>query len=802
MMTKLNNKIVNQILKKKNDKEKASVKITRQEKPEVEVRGKYNFQDNNDIESLENDSDNNSSNSHLESLNNIIIKKEQIEVIDNNRMKKKENVTSEVLIDEQDKNKLGTSEKLKQGYTSLLINNKEKKCQIDKDLFSTKNLSNLIKNNNENNTQTEFNEENLINFKFSRNDNDFIPDEFIFYKKEFSDIASDFSINKSTFPEINQNNKEILKIKNNDFSELLIKEEHELTVEKIKNNVSPLNNFENLDFIKKSSSNKNKEIKSEDNNEDIITKHKNSLISLTTEYQAFASIIDKEKKPDFCIKDSSNNYSEYQSKQSHLHRQQQETYINNNNKIIFSPDKDKLQSNKNKKDFKEIHTKEKEGNDIYLNKINDKHDTEIAKTKLSKNRKNKNEENDFLLYEEERPSDLVVKRSKEQKIDLENCGKESNMKKEKIINNNKEKVCSDNLIKKNSKSISSSNIKYKKEKENLNMNKNKVNISKEKSFSPKSRIIREEDRINTFNRLIQDANRRIEANNELERIKSQLNIKYESNLHKKYNSNDWETIYTKRFQNFINQKNFKIENKIEENKLKEKENEMKIIEDIESRKRTAPMYKIEQSSKRLYNEAEKQKLKKEKNIQKYDDYINTVLTTCRSPQNKLINGFKSPRNQKESQNAFKDTLSKVKSEKNLVLIKSKSNSHFYEDQVKCDKSYTNKNFIKPNKTSNNCFFPSNMNSNIKKKKTLNNLKRNHNNIGVSISSPKENKNSFTSSPYMSNQDFHTRNSPNVNIKLNDFHSVKSVNTIKNKKNIFIPASKIDKYLDTIMNNIK
>jgi len=803
MMTKLNNKIVNQILKKKNDKEKAFAKITRQEKPEVEIRGKYNFQDNNEPESLDNDSDNNTSKSPLESLNNIIfIEKEEKQEIHLKSMKKKEKDIKEVLIDEQDKNKTRTIEKLKQGYTSLLTNNREKMGQRDKDFFSTKNLSNLIKNNYDNNTETEFIEENLINFKFSGNDKDFIPDEFIFYKKEFSDIASDFSINKSSIPEMNQNNKDVLKTKNNDFSELLIKEEHELTVEKINNTVSPLNNFENLNIIRKSSSNKNKEIKTDDIDENFITKDKYTLTSLNTESQPFVSIIDKEKKPDICIEDPSSNFSEQKSKQLIIKVQQQETSINNNNEFVLSSEKGKLQSNQNKKPKKEMHNKEKEGNDIYLNKLNDKKVKENPNSKLSKYGKNKDEENEFLLYEEELPCDLVVKRSKEQKIDLENCGKVSKVKNEKTINNNKEKICSGNIVKNNSKSICSLNIKSKREKENVNKVKNKVNISKEKSFSPKSRLIREEDRINTFNRLIQDANRRIEANNELERIKSQLNVKYEGNLHKKYNSNDWESVYTKRFQNFINQKNFKIENKIEENKIKEKENEMKIIEDIESRKRTAPMYKIEQSATRLYNEAEKQKLKKEKNIQKYDDYVNTVLTTCRSPQNKLIKGFKSPRNPKDPQNSFKDTLSKVKSEKNLVLIKSKSNSHFYEDQVKCDKSYTNKNFIKPNKTSNNCFFPSNTNNNLKKKKTLNNLKRNPNNVGVSISSPKENKNSFTSSPYMSNQDFHTRNSPNVNIKLNDFHSVKSLNTTKNKKNMFIPASKMDKYIDTIMNNIK
>ncbi len=57
--------------------------------------------------------------------------------------------------------------------------------------------------------------------------------------------------------------------------------------------------------------------------------------------------------------------------------------------------------------------------------------------------------------------------------------------------------------------------------------------------------ITEEERIKTFNRLIEDANRRIEAQDQLEDLKNQINKTNNTNS-KKYKDEEWEEIYEDR----------------------------------------------------------------------------------------------------------------------------------------------------------------------------------------------------------------------------------------------------------------
>ncbi len=58
--------------------------------------------------------------------------------------------------------------------------------------------------------------------------------------------------------------------------------------------------------------------------------------------------------------------------------------------------------------------------------------------------------------------------------------------------------------------------------------------------------IKETDRLETFNRLINDANRRITAQNKLENMKNELNE--EENYNKKtYTDQEWLAIYKKRY---------------------------------------------------------------------------------------------------------------------------------------------------------------------------------------------------------------------------------------------------------------
>jgi hypothetical protein len=56
--------------------------------------------------------------------------------------------------------------------------------------------------------------------------------------------------------------------------------------------------------------------------------------------------------------------------------------------------------------------------------------------------------------------------------------------------------------------------------------------------------INESEKIKTFNRLIEDANRRIEAQDQLEEMKNQVQINI-PNI-KKYKDEEWEEIYEDR----------------------------------------------------------------------------------------------------------------------------------------------------------------------------------------------------------------------------------------------------------------
>lgn len=73
----------------------------------------------------------------------------------------------------------------------------------------------------------------------------------------------------------------------------------------------------------------------------------------------------------------------------------------------------------------------------------------------------------------------------------------------------------------------------KEERLNKLIEKNKVKIS-------------ESERIKTFNRLIEDANRRIEAQDQLEDLKNQIQ-KNDNRSFKKYKDEEWDEIYEERY---------------------------------------------------------------------------------------------------------------------------------------------------------------------------------------------------------------------------------------------------------------
>jgi hypothetical protein len=124
--------------------------------------------------------------------------------------------------------------------------------------------------------------------------------------------------------------------------------------------------------------------------------------------------------------------------------------------------------------------------------------------------------------------------------------------------------------------------------------------------------IDENERIKTFNRLIEDANRRLEAQEKIEKMKEKLNENSFNN--KKYKSEEWNEIYDERFLKYKLEKEKKIIEKTKEKIIHDKEKEDQIVESIKTKK--APSHVINSISKRMYEEAERRRLKMEENRRK------------------------------------------------------------------------------------------------------------------------------------------------------------------------------------------
>lgn len=124
----------------------------------------------------------------------------------------------------------------------------------------------------------------------------------------------------------------------------------------------------------------------------------------------------------------------------------------------------------------------------------------------------------------------------------------------------------------------------------------------------------ETERIKAFNRLIEDANRRIEAQENLDRMKERLEEDILATPPKKYKEEEWKEIYNERF-NKYQEDNLKKK----EEKAKEKQIQDKLKEEEEAnlcKVKKAPLKEIEEASKRLYGESIKRRLKIENKLSK------------------------------------------------------------------------------------------------------------------------------------------------------------------------------------------
>ena len=134
--------------------------------------------------------------------------------------------------------------------------------------------------------------------------------------------------------------------------------------------------------------------------------------------------------------------------------------------------------------------------------------------------------------------------------------------------------------------------------------------------------IDEDERVSTFNRLISDANRRLEAQDNLENMKNKLSEDVINNDKKKYSNEVWNEIYNKIFKNYAENCNKKKEEEYKKKEILRKKEENDEISLCKSKKK--PQKLIDEASKRMYDEAKRRKIKMNEKIDRINKYNNEI----------------------------------------------------------------------------------------------------------------------------------------------------------------------------------
>ena len=147
----------------------------------------------------------------------------------------------------------------------------------------------------------------------------------------------------------------------------------------------------------------------------------------------------------------------------------------------------------------------------------------------------------------------------------------------------------------------------------------------------------ENQRIKGFNRLIEDANRRLEAQEQLNTLKKKLEEKEDDKPLKKYKQEQWANIYNDRFKQHQIKHDEKIKSEIDkknEEKKIEEENEIKMCKVIKK-----PMKNIIEYANKMYEEAKKRNKIKENKIN-YDKYVKDINNNKNNNKNINTNNNK------------------------------------------------------------------------------------------------------------------------------------------------------------------
>lgn len=188
----------------------------------------------------------------------------------------------------------------------------------------------------------------------------------------------------------------------------------------------------------------------------------------------------------------------------------------------------------------------------------------------------------------------------------------------------------------------------------------------------------EEEIVNGFNRLIDDANRRIEVKQKMEELSLEINGKKKDKNEKTYDPEKWKEVYQSRFEKFKNTVQEKIVTKKKEKEEAEKKEIEEYVEQMKNKTIKVPKDKLTKICQRLYNGrrlppklAKKEEEIKQNEIQKQNE--------------KSIKETK----EKQKKNKSKSPKKLVKEKSNIVnrlYPKNLSKSNLFKNRIATSKS--------------------------------------------------------------------------------------------------------------------
>ena len=185
----------------------------------------------------------------------------------------------------------------------------------------------------------------------------------------------------------------------------------------------------------------------------------------------------------------------------------------------------------------------------------------------------------------------------------------------------------------------------------------------------------EEEIVNGFNRLIDDANRRIEVKQKMEELSLEINGKKKDKNEKIYDPEKWKEVYQSRFEKFKNTVQEKIVTKKKEKEEAEKKEIEEYVEQMKNKTIKVPKDKLTKICQRLYNgrRLPPKLVKKEEEIKQNEVQKQNIKET----------------KEKQKKNKSKSPKKIVKEKSNIVnrlYPKNLSKSNLFKNRIATSKS--------------------------------------------------------------------------------------------------------------------